>query len=151
MIDAIRNAVREKIPSLTDAEIDKLIDENKKEIAIILGYSYLKDITKNYIEDGSKLSWAQGKKLEFDYCRSLQNDVEKRIISLCEMCHERSIESRDRTGANKFTKIIGDTVKSSGQVKQSIGLATDELQITIGEELDIQKESADTARIMRTE
>jgi hypothetical protein len=46
---------------------------------------------------------------------------------------------------------MGDTVRSSGQVKENIGLATDELLITIGEELDIQKESADTARIMRTE
>jgi hypothetical protein len=147
MTNLLRNAVREMIPSLSDAEdeeIDELIDENKENIALIIYNSY----SKNIISVNDDVTWSRRSKLVLDYYGSLEENVIDGLTSTCKTCQAKYAEAGDTAIADKFTGIIEGIAKSSAGTQKNIGYATNELIGKIVKGKDFERENAETMRKM---
>ena len=148
MTAPLEKTIKKLIPNLSD-EVIAILIANKKELALIFYEAYKPSIIKEKNEIESQLSWARELKLDIDYCRSLGDNAAKIFTSICETCQDKFAEDGDTARADKFTGIIGKTVASSGQMQENMQYATNELLGIIKKEKSFEKDSADTARMMR--
>ncbi len=149
MTDLLVKAIKETIHfELSDEEIERLIDENRAKIAIILYESWKKDQISTREESSCQLSWARRSKLDLDDCKFSDDETTLRELSVYETCHEKYTEGRDDIRADKFTDIIAGFKDSMIQREKYRRYAIRELRTTIAKEDDFERRSTETNRNM---